>query len=109
MGWFAVRVELHELDTKRKPTWEDYGRLHIAMQQKGYVRVIKGGNGTWYHLPHANYSAWFDNKDGESVRDDVSAIVATVWSKAGKLVTAGQSWWQGLITASAQDVRNLTR
>jgi hypothetical protein len=107
MGWFAVRVELHQLNNQRQPTWDDYARLHVAMQQRGYFRVIKGGDGNWYHLPHANYSAWFDNKNGESVRDEVTAIVATVWSNSGNLVTAGQSWWQGLIPASAQDVQRL--
>lgn len=35
MGWFAVRVELHQLDNQRQPTWDDYSRLHVAMQQRG--------------------------------------------------------------------------
>ena len=51
MGWFAVRVELHQLDNQRQPTWDDYSRLHVAMQQRGYLRIIKGSDDKWYHLP----------------------------------------------------------
>jgi len=108
MAYFIVRVELHELNSKQKPTWEDYERLHAAMQKSNYYRVINGDNGNWYHMPHATYSATSGTSSKAQILENVKAVVQTVWSKAGKLVTEGPSTWDGLIPASAQDVQRLT-
>jgi len=87
MAYFIVRVELHELDSRQKPTRDDYEQLHLAMQRLRYWRVILSDDNTWYHMPYATYFAEFQNKTKASVLDEVTRIVQTVWSKAGKLVT----------------------
>lgn len=107
MASFIVRVELHELNSRQKPAWDDYQRLHAAMQRSNYLRVIKSDDGNWYHLPHATYSAWSNNLTRSQILEQVRAIVQTVWSKAGHLVIEGSSNWVGLIPASVQDVQRL--
>ena len=109
MAYFVVRVELHELNSRQKPTWDDYQRLHIAMQQRRYWRVIQGGDNKWYHMPHATYFAAFDNRTKEQIREEAAAIVGSVWSKAGTLVTEGYSAWVGLNEATISEVQQLTR
>src|SRR5215469_3818347 len=107
MAYFIVRVELHELTPRQKPTWDDYERLHAAMQQRNYFRVIKSDDGNWYHLPHATYSAWSNSMTRSQILEQVEAIVQGVWSKAGHLIIEGSSNWSGLTRASAQDVQRL--
>jgi hypothetical protein len=107
MSYFIVRIELHELNNRQKPTWEDYERLHAAMQQGNYFRVIKSADGNWYHLPHATYFAHSNDMTKADILNEVKKIVQTVWSKAGKLVTEGPSTWDGLVFASAEDVQRL--
>src|SRR5262245_9292412 len=107
MAYFIVRIELHELSSSKKPTWEDYERLHAAMQQSNYFRVIQSDDGKWYHLPHATYSASSGNMTRAQILDEVKAVVDTVWSKAGKLVVEVPSTWNGLTPASTQDVQRL--
>ncbi len=50
MAKFTVRVELHNADES------DYEPLHEAMQDKGFSRTIKNGDGIEYHLPTAEYN-----------------------------------------------------
>jgi hypothetical protein len=107
MAYFVARVELHEIGTK-KPTYSDYERLHVSMQQKKYFRLKQGGDGVWYHMPDATYSAIFTGKTASTILDEVTVIVDSVWGKAGKLVIEGSSTWIGLVPASAQDVQRLT-
>jgi hypothetical protein len=107
MSYFIVRIELHELNNRQKPTWEDYERLHAAMQQSNYFRVIQSAGGNWYHLPHATYFAHSNNMTKSEILSAVTAIVQAVWNKSGKLVTEGPSTWDGLVLASAEDVQRL--
>ena len=46
---YIVRVELHS------GTWNDYEVLHASMQQRGYLRTIKGNDGMTYQLPTGTY------------------------------------------------------
>jgi hypothetical protein len=63
MANFTVRVELHKADD------DDYENLHAAMERKGFVRWIKGGDGTVYRLPTAEYNL----PDSKVGRDEVLA------------------------------------
>lgn len=109
MAYFMVRVELPELGSGQKPTWDDYNRLHVVMQQHRYYRVIQSDKGVWYHLPHANYSVTSDSMTRSDILNEVVKVVNSVWSKAGKLVTEGPSNWEGLKPASASEVQQLTK
>jgi len=101
-------VELHETD-ELEPSGEDYEELHLAMQRNSYLRVIKGSNGEWYHLPHAEYTISWNVAKG-TVLSDVTTIVKTVWKKFGVLVTESNGrTWIGLKTASASEVAQLTK
>jgi hypothetical protein len=108
MPRFTVRVELHEYNGS-KPDYDDYERLHVAMQQNGYYRVIKSDEDKWYHMPNATYTAEL-SKTTAGVREEASGIVKTVWQRAGTFVTKADDsrHWQGLIPASNQDVLKYT-
>jgi|SRR5882672_9858662 len=108
MALFIVRVELHEVNSQ-KPSGEDYSELHLAMQRRQYFRVIKADEGKWYHLPHAEYTVTWD-ATRKDVLDEVVGIAASVWQKAGVLVTESKGCtWRGLKEASASQVNHLTR
>lgn len=47
---YTVRVELHGADD------DDYGNLHAAMEDEGFVRWIKGSDGDKERLPTAEYN-----------------------------------------------------
>lgn len=49
MANFVVRVELHDA------TWEDYDKLHRAMELAGFSKTIVGDDGIHYELPPAEY------------------------------------------------------
>jgi hypothetical protein len=49
MANYIARVELHLAGP------EDYERLHLSMQQRGYVRKITGEDGVIYRLPTGTY------------------------------------------------------
>jgi hypothetical protein len=51
MARFTVRVELHNADVN------DYQRLHAAMAQKGFSRMVTAGDGSSYHMPWPEYDA----------------------------------------------------
>ncbi len=50
MPQFTVRVELHHAE------WTDYERLHAAMEQQGFSRLIRADTGHTYHMPWAEYN-----------------------------------------------------
>jgi hypothetical protein len=88
MAAFTVRVELHD-----NPTWNDYEKLHKAMEGEGFSRTIKDGQGMVYHLPTAEY-----NFIGALSRDQIYEKAKHAAAKAGKkyslLVTEsnGRTW-----------------
>jgi hypothetical protein len=49
MANYIARVELHLAGP------EDYERLHLTMQQRGYLRKIAGEDGVVYQLPAGTY------------------------------------------------------
>lgn len=104
MAKFTVRVELFGNASKG-----DYDLLHEKMQAKRYLRIIEG-DGVWYHLPTATYTA-DKEKRTEAVRDEVGEIAKLVWSDSGVFVTKADNgrYWKGLRKANATDVDDLTR
>ncbi len=90
MAQFTVRVELHDA------AWADYDRLHIAMERKGFSRLITAYDGRKYHLPLAEYDA-----SGNVTSTRVLEIAREAADSTGKqnavLVTeASNRVWSGL-------------
>ncbi|WP_112197784.1 type V toxin-antitoxin system endoribonuclease antitoxin GhoS [Rahnella sp. NRRL B-41462] len=88
MAQFIVRVEIHSASS------EDYESLHEKMKAKGYSREIQDGQGTWFHLPTAEYTAT-KSSNAFDVREEVRGIASSVKSGHFVLVTevANISWW----------------
>jgi hypothetical protein len=72
MAKFTTRVELHDAKT-----WEDYDKLHAAMEKKGFSRTIVFG-GITYQLPTAEY-----NYVGEVTRDQVLELAKSAATATG--------------------------
>jgi hypothetical protein len=49
MANYLARVELHLAAP------EDYERLHLGMEERGYVRQVTGEDGVIYQLPAGTY------------------------------------------------------
>lgn len=98
MAAFTTRVLLNG-----NPTAEDYEKLHKAMKKKGFSRVIKSDQGTYYWLPNAEYDRNTISNRAQ-VLEDAKAAAATVSSRYEILVTesAGRTW-HGLKVATAAD------
>ena len=86
MANYIARVELHSA------TWNDYEVLHVAMQRRGYFRVIQGDDGIWYQLPTGTYVVKNTNSSLQNARDAAisaatetgkqSAVVVADWASA---------------------------
>jgi len=87
MARFIARVELHGA------SWQDYDKLHAAMEAAGFSRTITGDNGVTFHLPTAEYEI-FSAGTSEQVLEIVKAAANQVGKKYGAIVTKanGQSW-----------------
>jgi hypothetical protein len=87
---YTTRVELH------RASGDDYENLHAAMLRQGFSRKIQSDDGTWYHLPTAEY-----NYEGPAALQQVLAAAetaATTTERAfGLLVTESKArMWKGL-------------
>lgn len=99
----TVRVELFG-----NPNAEDYENLHAKMQSHDFYRVLRSGDGEWYHLPNATYDH-SSTETKSTVRDTVWTIARSVWNKPGALVTESDGRaGQGLKKASQDEVEDLT-
>ena len=58
MPSYTTRVELHSA------SYQDYERLHAAMEQAGFSRTIRSDQGVRYQLPTAEYDCTADGIDG---------------------------------------------
>lgn len=90
MAKFTVRVELHDART-----WNDYNKLHAAMENEGFSRAIES-NGVTYHLPTAEY-----NRDAaltlEQILESANNAASSVDPKSSILVTESNGRiWQNL-------------
>ena len=90
MAQFTVRVELHQAE------WSDYERLHAAMEQKGFSRLIKADSGSTYHLPWAEYDGTA-NLTSMQVLEIARAAAGSTGKRNAVLVTEASSRaWAGL-------------
>jgi hypothetical protein len=93
---FIARVELHSA------SYADYEALHSYMQQYGYARTIKAGDGKTYQLPTGTYvSAGALASAAAALQSAVAAANAT--GKTSSVIVADWSsaTWQGLATVNA--------
>lgn len=92
MNKFTVRVELHLVVENSAR----YAILHRAMENRGFSRLIKSGDGATYRLPWAEYNFEGD-LSGEQVRELAKQAVAATGKDASILVTQSvQRWWNSL-------------
>lgn len=90
MANFTVRVELHQA------VGAEYDALHVAMEQKGFSRLITGDNGLTYHMPWAEYDG-SGNLTSAQVRDIARAAANTTGKANAVFVTEAQTRaWVGL-------------
>jgi len=94
MAKFTVRVELHSASE------DDYWQLHGAMQDRGFSRTIRSGNGITYNLPTAEY-----NFEGSANQDQVlqaaKQAAKTTGRSFGVIVSeAVGRTWEGLTQKS---------
>lgn len=90
MASFTTRVELHNAAAS------DYEALHMAMEAEGFSRRIKSDQGTWYHLPTAEY-----DRSGQLTREQILESAKRAAAKTNKkyaiLVSeATARYWFGL-------------
>lgn len=87
---FTTRVELHSAN------YDDYETLHSAMEDEGFSRFIRSGEGAVYHLPTAEY-----DRTGQITIDQVLKSAVKAATRTGRkhmvLVTeAVRRSWIGL-------------
>ena len=91
MANYLARVEL------RLAGPEDYEKLHISMQQRGYVRKITGEDGIVYQLPTGTYFV-LDTIAALSVALNVAVDAANETGKTSAVIVT--DWksvsWYGL-------------
>ena len=94
MANYLARVELH------LALPEDYERLHLSMQQRGYLRQITGEDGLIYQLPAGTY---FVTGSSAMLHVALNAAVEAAnetGKKSAVLVTDWRSVaWRGLAKA----------
>ena len=74
MSMFLTRVELHKAD------YFDYEKLHTQMRKNGFKQTIDSSNGTYYHLPTAEYY-----HEGNFTADAVLQSAKSAAQTTGKL------------------------
>ncbi len=98
MTSYTVRVELHDADD------DDYASLHEAMGDQGFVRWIKGSNGSKDQLPTAEYNMPNTNHNRSEVLDRAKTAANSVKPKPAPWIvvteSAGRTWsglkpWKG--------------
>lgn len=91
MARYIVRVELYG-----RPGWEDFDRLHTAMERKGFARTIEADSGVVYDLPNATYYRE-TSATLSSVLDDAKTAASASWKDSGVLATLTNGiMWNGL-------------
>jgi hypothetical protein len=90
MSRFTVRVEL------RSATEEDYEKLHMEMEDRGFCRLLPAGDGGKVLLPTEEYNldaAWTP----EQVLNTAKTLAAATRRLFARLVTESLSRkWSGL-------------
>jgi hypothetical protein len=93
MASYLGRVELHYASD------DDYQTLHAAMAQRGYSRMIVGGNGSTYYLPTGTYDIASTTISLQQALDAANAAAKTT-GKNYSIIVAERSGaqWIGLAT-----------
>jgi hypothetical protein len=86
MAQFITRVELHDA------TWQDYEKLHQAMESENFYRVIKGSDNKWYRLPTAEY-----HLVGEITASEVRTLASKAAATTGKRCSVLVSQSSGIV------------
>lgn len=87
---YTTRVELH------RGGEDDYETLHSAMEREGFSRQIKSDDGTWYHLPTAEY-VYSGSQSRTEVREKAKRAAAKTGLTFMVLVTEANGWsWYNL-------------
>lgn len=98
MARFMTRVQLNG-----RPTAEQYEKLHKAMKQRGFSRVIASAEPKWYWLPHGEYYREAD-VTRDQVLADAKAAAATVSTDSEALVSETSiCTWYNLKPATKAD------
>lgn len=93
MAHFTVRIELHDAQ------WSDYEKLHGAMEQNGFSRLIVANDGVSYRLPWAEYNG-HGNLTCVQVRDIAQRVANQTGKRNSIFVTeAVRRAWSGLQVA----------
>jgi hypothetical protein len=91
MANYLATIELHLAGP------EDYGRLHISMQQRGYLRTITGEDGVVYQLTGGSYFVTGTSASLEvALRAAVSAANETGKQSAVMVTDWHSVRWSGL-------------
>ncbi|HKW77095.1 MAG TPA: hypothetical protein VJN64_16300 [Terriglobales bacterium] len=94
MSMFTTRIELHDA------TWDDYERLHGAMQKAGFSRLITSDDNSKWHMPWAEYDV-VGTYTLDQIFTAASNAASTVGKKFALLVSQAVSRrWSGLQKAS---------
>jgi hypothetical protein len=90
MADFTVRIELHDAQ------WNDYERLHAAMERQGFTRLITSDEGRRYQMPWAEYNG-VGSFTSMQVLNIAQAAASTTGKRHAVLVTEATSRaWVGL-------------
>jgi hypothetical protein len=90
MSQFTVRVELHQ------GAWSDYERLHAAMEQKGFSRLIRADDGSTYRMPWAEYNGAANLSSMQVLNIAREAASSTGKENAVFVTEAASRAWIGL-------------
>ena len=94
MSGFTVRVELHQA------SYEDYEKLHTAMEKSGFSRFITSDDGKVYHLPTAEYDRQGNLTVAQILDQAKSAADSTGKANAVLVTEALRRMWNGLPVAT---------
>ena len=89
MAKYTVRVDLPGA------TDEQHHTLDQSMERRGFSRVIKATDGSWWRLPHGEYNLENESRNAVQVKNDVISIANAIKPGGWVLVTeAGSRAWQ---------------
>jgi hypothetical protein len=88
MPTFITRVEMHGAAR------EDYGRLHSAMERRGFSRFIMSNQGVTYHLPTAEYFRSGTNLTSAQVLSEAHTAATSVKKNPSVLVAETINGWR---------------
>ena len=93
MANYIARVELHGA------TYDDYEGLHKSMRQRGFSRLIQGGDGKTYHLPTGTYVTRNTNASQADALNQAGYAAQETGRKSSIIVADwDNATWRGLVS-----------